>query len=60
MIDTAKIYVPSRKQVDKAGDKLKNGEVGQDVLDILSAWRSVHTYPISTFQSLIRKKIKEL
>lgn len=60
MIDKAKIYVPSGKQVDKAGDKLKNGEVSQDVLEIFSAWRSVHAYPISTFQSLIRKKIKEL
>lgn len=60
MIDKAKINVPSGKQVDKAGDKLKNGKVGQDVLEIFSAWRSVHAYPISTFQSLIRKKIKEL
>lgn len=58
MAEKARINVPSRTQVDKAGERLKNDEITQDTMETLSAWRSVHAYPVNAFQSLIRQKIR--
>lgn len=55
--------IPSKKQVQKAGKSLAKNAQGQEFVDsmaVLSAWRSVHTYPINTFQALLRKKVKRL
>ena len=58
------IPVPSRKQVQKAGKALAKGNATPDELSqamaILSQWRSLHSYPINTFQAMLRGKVKSL
>lgn len=54
----------SKSQVDKAGDILVNSKSTQEqvdkALDILSNWRACHGYPINTFQSTLRNRLKRL
>ena len=55
--------IPSKKQVQKAGKSLAKNAQGQEFIDsmaILSQWRSLHTYPINTFQALLRKRVNKL
>ena len=56
------LTVPSKKSVQKAGDILKNPQVGEDeysqAMQTLSQWRSLHSYPINTFQAALRGKLK--
>lgn len=56
----------SRKKVDWAGDVLRNWrEVGTQnddlgaAIDILRNWRSSHLYPLNTFQSTLRTRVKK-
>lgn len=67
--NTSIIPVPSRKAVNKAGKVLiKRHFFGsdQDIQEWLNAystfstWRALHTYPIQTFLSNARRKIKKL
>ena len=56
------LTIPSKKSIQKAGDVLKNPastacEYDQAML-ILSQWRSLHSYPINTFQATLRGKLK--
>ncbi|STZ13961.1 GTP pyrophosphokinase ywaC [Moraxella caviae] len=56
------MILPSKKQVQKAGKALAKNTTGQEYTDamaVLSQWRSLHTYPINTFQALLRKKAKD-
>ena len=57
------IYVPSRSTVKKAGDVLRQETPAYEeylhAVEILSTWRSLHTYPINTFQAFLRSKIKK-
>ncbi len=56
--------VPSKKQVQKAGKKLAKDSTSTDdfnsAMAILSKWRSLHSYPINTFQATLRGKVKRL
>ena len=56
------VYVPSKKSVRRAGNVLRATDVPaadyMDAVQILSQWRSIHTYPINTFQAYLRSKIK--
>lgn len=55
--------IPSKKQVQKAGKSLAKNAQGQEFIDsmaILSQWRSLHAYPINTFQTLLRKRVNKL
>lgn len=58
------ITVPSKKQVQKAGKVLAKGNANNDeflqAMGLLSQWRSLHTYPINTFQAMLRNKVKSL
>lgn len=59
----------SRKQVQRAGAYLVEAEANFDKIDfdrwfesyrILSNWRACHGYPINTFQSTLRTKLKKI
>lgn len=56
------LTVPSKKSVQRAGDMLKNPQAGEaeysQAMQILSQWRSLHSYPINTFQAALRAKLK--
>lgn len=58
------IDVPSRKQVQKAGKLLAKADSTtadfERGMTILSQWRSLHSYPINTFQATLRSKVKRL
>lgn len=56
----------SKTQVNKAGNILAYVTSESEIKDfewafeVLSNWRACHTYPINTFQSTLRKKIKDI
>lgn len=52
--------IPSKEQVKKAGKLLLADATNKDAMEVLSLWRSLHVYPISAFQTLLRNKIKDL
>lgn len=56
------ISVPSRNKVDKAGRILRNfnSEITdiKEAVEILSQWRSLHTYPIDAIKKIILRKLK--
>ncbi|MGD9732861.1 MAG: hypothetical protein AB7U45_11835 [Desulfamplus sp.] len=53
----------SRKEVKKAGEILissdKNFDEKSWALEVMNNWRACHSYPVNTFQSNLRKKIKD-
>lgn len=62
-METTKIInFPSRKVIRKAGEILRSKNISIkeyfEAVAILSQWRSIHSYPINTFQSYLRTKIK--
>lgn len=54
----------SKNQVDEAWKLLIQWNLSKKqsdfAFDVLSNWRAVHDYPMNTFQSFLRKKIKSL
>lgn len=56
--------IPSKKQVKRAGETLANSSSTtseyNDAIGILSIWRSLHTTPLNTFQTTLRRKVKRL
>ena len=56
--------VPSREKVKRAGKTLINAETTTDeynqAMAVLSQWRALHSYPINTFQAMLRGKVKRL
>lgn len=55
------LQVPTKSAVRKAGDKLKDPSLDHSAaLEILSAWRALHSFPINTFQATLRKKTEIL
>lgn len=54
--------VPSKNSVRKAGEVLRSSSDPMELtraIDLLSQWRSLHSYPINTFQAYLRAKIKK-
>lgn len=55
----AELVVPSRTSVDKAGRILRDPDASSEdyrsAVDTLSQWRRLHTFPINTFVSQIRR-----
>lgn len=53
----------SKKQIIRAGDILISSTVSDDekqwAYSLVTKWRACHAYPINTFQSLLRKKIRQ-
>lgn len=52
----SRFNVPSRKQVKRAGEVLAINPKDADAMAVWSQWRSLHAYPINTFQALVRSK----
>lgn len=56
------MQIPSKKQVQKAGKILAKNDKSEteynQAMAVLSQWRSLHGYPINTFQALLRQKTK--
>lgn len=56
------LFVPARKRVKKSGDILIDPNANQadfeSALDTLNSWRSLHLYPISTFQRSLKLTCK--
>lgn len=56
------IEIPSKKSVRKAGNVLRSSGASKEeyaeAVQTLSQWRSIHAYPINTFQAYLRGKIK--
>lgn len=50
----------SKKQVKRAGELLVLDPKNREAMQVLSKWRSLHAYPINTFQALLRKHIDKL
>jgi putative GTP pyrophosphokinase len=52
----------SKGQVAKAGDLLRSDDIShldkEHAYQVLGNWRAIHTYPINTFQSTLRDKLK--
>lgn len=54
----------SKSQINKAGcilaeDKANSMSIAQ-AKDLAERWRACHAYPINTFQSTLRKKLRKL
>ena len=56
------IHVPGKSAVRRAGTILRQTHPGNEewlwAVDMLSTWRSLHSYPINTFQAYLRTKVK--
>lgn len=56
--------VPSKSSVKRAGKTLIRDDVTEldkhEAMALLSKWRSLHNYPINTFQATLRSKVKRL
>lgn len=54
----------SKSQVDKAGNIVKSGSSSQEdkewAEEVLSNWRLIHGYPINTFNTTLRDKIRSI
>lgn len=55
---------PSKKQVKRAGETLANRHSStneyEQAMKVLSIWRSLHTIPLNTFQTTLRRKVSSL
>lgn len=56
---------PSKKQIDKAGKLISisiayQSEWYKEAYNIISQWRSLHTYPLNTFQADLRNQIQHI
>jgi putative GTP pyrophosphokinase len=58
------IMNPTLEEINKAGDIFRNAMATQEELkqayETLNRWRTLHSYPINTFQSTLRVKLKKL
>lgn len=58
------LRVPSKKAVRRAGESLRlqgtNSISAREAVETLSCWRSLHTYPINTFQAYLRNKLRKI
>ena len=63
-ITTMPHEVPSREKVKKAGKILIKADATTEefnkAMDVMSQWRALHSYPINTFQAMLRGKVKRL
>ncbi|HCN33322.1 RelA/SpoT domain-containing protein [Acinetobacter johnsonii] len=64
MSGSEKIVVPGTNVLRRAGNTLISSEASEaekiEAFKVLTAWRSLHTYPIDTFQKTLRRRCGEL
>jgi putative GTP pyrophosphokinase len=53
-----KMEKPSKTQVKKAGDKIRKDPNDELALDTLNKWRAFHIYPLNTFQTALKARLK--
>lgn len=49
---------PSKTQVKKAGNKIRKNPNDELALDTLNKWRALHIYPLNTFQTTLKARLK--
>ncbi|MFA6524818.1 MAG: hypothetical protein WCT33_00950, partial [Patescibacteria group bacterium] len=52
----------SKMEIDRVGESLKNKSSDVDffsAIQLVNQWRACHAYPINTFQSTLRTKIRD-
>ncbi|RPE30865.1 RelA/SpoT family protein [Acinetobacter sp. BIGb0102] len=64
MSGSEKIVVPGTNVLRRAGNTLISSEASEtqkiEAFKVLTAWRSLHTYPIDTFQKTLKRRCVEL
>lgn len=62
-MESVELYVPSKKDVRKASQVIRSENQNpvefMEAIELLSYWRSLHSYPINTFQAYLRTKVKK-
>lgn len=61
----SRFQAPTKGEVKRAGEVLKlsdnaSSDKYAQALKLVKAWRSLHMYPLNTFQALLRKKLKAI
>lgn len=54
------ITKPTKAQLKRAGDAVRQGVVGPEVFELLKNWRNLHSLPLSMLQSSIKSKLRRL
>jgi len=54
----SKMNRPSKSKVKRAGKLLSNGD--KSMIDVISDWRLLHSYPLNTFNNTLVRRIKKL
>ncbi len=55
----SKMKKPSNSQVKKVGDSIRASTTDEKALNILNEWRAFHIYPLNTFQTTLKDRIKK-
>jgi len=50
---------PSKTRVNKAGETIRSNPNDEDSLEILNSWRAYHIYPLNTFQTALKARLKK-
>ena len=52
----------SKKQINKAGEIIRNGTVNEkeQTIELLNLWRSCHMLPLSNIRALVDSRLKKL
>ena len=50
---------PSKSQVAKTGKILRSDPNNQVAIDVLNTWRALHIYPLNTFQTTLKERLKK-
>lgn len=53
-------FTLSKKQIERAGEILRQSQTDQESLRMLAEFRSAHVYPLNAIQDNLRKKAKEV
>ncbi len=48
----------SRRAINRAAKEIVDGKLDEDNYDLVNRWRACHAYPINTFQSTLRYKLR--
>lgn len=51
---------PTKAQLKRAGDAIRQGTAGPEVFEVLKDWRNLHSLPLSMLQSSIKTKLRRL
>lgn len=52
------ITQPTKAQLKRAGDAIRQGTAGPEVFEVLKDWRNLHSLPLSMLQTSIKTKLR--